>query len=67
MGGKRGNLIPLASKCKPGPHLAYILLLEFFWFSAGCLFGFFGDFLLIWGFSIAIHTLIHHYFSSCFP
>jgi len=27
---------------------------------------FFGDFPLIWGFSIAIHTRIHHYFSSFF-
>jgi len=51
---------------KPGPHLAYLWALVFLWFSVDCLFAFFGDFPLIWGFSTAIHTRIHRYFSSFF-
>ena len=51
---------------KPGPHLTCTLLFVFFWLSVGCPFVFFRDFLLIWGFSTAIHTRIDHYFLSYF-
>jgi len=51
---------------KTRPLLSLYFGLVFFWLSEGCLFAFFGNFSLIWGFSIAIHTRIHHYFSSFF-
>jgi len=51
---------------KTRSHLNYLSVLVFFWFSVCCcLFVFLEHFPLIWCFSIAIHTWIHHHLSSC--
>jgi len=51
---------------KLGPHLAYISILVFFWFSVGChFFAFFKEFpLKFYGLNIAIHICIQHHFSG---
>jgi len=52
---------------KPGPHLAYSLVLVFFWFSVCfCLLRFSEYFPVIWVFTTAIHIRIHYHFSSLF-
>jgi len=44
-------------------YFGFSILLVFSGLSSLCVFG---DFPLIWGFSVVVHTRIHHYFSHIF-
>jgi len=65
---QRGEFPPWQSKCaNRTATLSDISVLVFVWVSVGCCFLRFSDyFLVIYGFSIAIHTRINHHFSRFF-